>query len=859
MNRIAQVCLAGAVYLLVPSFAAATDFYVSAAGNDANPGSMAAPFRTLSRINSLALRPGDRVLLRGGDTLAGSLSLGADDSGAADAPIVIASYGGGRATIRPGTATGVTVYNTSGIRITNINVVGDGGGSGSGIVFYSDLGGGVKLPFVRIENVEVSGFGRDGISIGSWNGTAGFRDVRITRAWTHRNGRTGILVYAQQPQAHQDVYVGYSHAFENPGISGFATNSGSGIVLGGVSGGTIEWSVASGNGWLNTAVDGPVGIWTYDSTRILIQHNQSFANRTASASDGGGFDLDQNVSDSVVQFNYSHDNDGAGYLLAQGVDNASHYGNTVRYNLSENDGRKNSYGGIDVWGRVANTRIHNNTVRMPPASSGRPAAVRAGNGGIESLRASGLRFHDNVFISTGGIPLLDVSPSQSSSTNLRFEHNTYDPSNSTFAIVWNGGTYGSLSAWRSTGQEMVDGLATGLQGTAPRGTPPADIVLNAASQASRVAGSWRVVADPSAAGRSRLWHPDAGAAKLADALPAPAHYFDITFQARAGRPYRLWMRLQAENDHWGNDSVFAQFSSSVDAYGYPNWQIGTTSAMRVSLEECNGCGVNGWGWEDTGYGSGVLGPLVYFAQDGPQTLRVQTREDGVSIDQIVLSSERFLHAGPGAVMTDVTVLPRQPEGTPSRTVAPPPATYPEIVLRAADVATNAVVGDWHRVADSTAAGGVAVWNPDRGAAKLAALAQPQSYFDIPFQADAGVDYHLWIRMRADGDHYLNDSITVQFSGAVTTTGAPYARIGTTSGASVMLQDSIGAPISAWGWNDTGWASMGTPFRFERSGPQTIRIQQREDGIRIDQIVISSRRYLGLSPGALVNDQTIVAR
>jgi hypothetical protein len=37
----------------------------------------------------------------------------------------------------------------------------------------------------------------------------------------------------------------------------------------------------------------------------------------------------------------------------------------------------------------------------------------------------------------------------------------------------------------------------------------------------------------------------------------------------------------------------------------------------------------------------VLGPIVKFDVTGPQTLRLQTREDGFRINQIVLSSETY--------------------------------------------------------------------------------------------------------------------------------------------------------------------------------------------------------------------------
>ena len=120
-------------------------------------------------------------------------------------------------------------------------------------MFYADLPGDVKLDGIRIDAVEVSGFGRDGIEIGSWNGATGFRNVRITGVSAHDNARTGILTYAYQPNVHQSIYVGYSRAYDNTGIAAATTNTGSGIVLGSVDGGTIERSVAHDNGRLCTA------------------------------------------------------------------------------------------------------------------------------------------------------------------------------------------------------------------------------------------------------------------------------------------------------------------------------------------------------------------------------------------------------------------------------------------------------------------------------------------------------------------------------------------------------------------------------------------------------------------------------
>jgi hypothetical protein len=187
-------------------------------------------------------------------------------------------------------------------------------------------------------------------------------------------------------------------------------------------------------------------------------------------------------------------------------------------------------------------------------------------------------------------------------------------------------------------------------------TPP-EVVLRAAD-ASIVGGKWQRVADATAAGGSRLSEPNAGVAKVETALAVPADHVEFSFDAEAGRPYRLWIRGRAASNYWGNDSAHVQFSGSVTAGGAAIYRIGSTSSTVYVLEDCHGCGLSGWGWQDNGYGPGVLGPLIYFASSGRQTLRLQSREDGLSIDQIVLSPAAYLSTSPGATKNDTTIVAR---------------------------------------------------------------------------------------------------------------------------------------------------------------------------------------------------------
>src|SRR5712691_3882275 len=195
------------------------------------------------------------------------------------------------------------------------------------------------------------------------------------------------------------------------------------------------------------------------------------------------------------------------------------------------------------------------------------------------------------------------------------------------------------------------GGAGGSGGSAGTG----DVLLHP-SAATVIVGDWTVNADPTAATGASLLNLNRNAAKISTASVSPANYFEMTFDATAGVAYRLWLRGKATADPWANDSVFVQFSDSVDSAGLPKYQIGTTGATNFNLEKCSGCGLAGWGWEDNGWGTGVAGPLIYFATTGAHTMRVQVREDGLAIDQILLSPDKYKLQSPGLTKNDATIL-----------------------------------------------------------------------------------------------------------------------------------------------------------------------------------------------------------
>jgi hypothetical protein len=387
---------------------------------------------------------------------------------------------------------------------------------------------------------------------------------------------------------------------------------------------------------------------------------------------------------------------------------------------------------------------------------------------------------------------------------------------------------------------------------APQSLAPDDVVLwTAATSPGDVRGDWIREVDGTAAGGVVLRNPDRGRARVSPALASPVNYFEMRFSATRATAYHLWVRMRAESDGNQNDSVHVQFSDSVDSLGQSIIRIGTTDTAEVILQ--NGSGgeaAQGWGWTDNGWGT--VGTPIYFAADGPHVIRIQQREDGAAIDQIVLSPVTFAVSPPSASRPDTTILP-QTSGV------GPTVSSDTSIIHVASAAADRVYGAWQAIADTTAAGSQALRNPDAGAARIApALSSPVSYFEATFTADAGRPYHVWVRMRAEGNSTSNDSVHLQFDDSLTTASSPPARIGTTSSLQVVLQDGPnGSAPHAWGWTDNGWDALGAHVYFAATGTHTIRVQQREDGAVIDQIVISPDTFLTTPPGQRLDDATIL--
>lgn len=451
-----------------PSLASAEVFYVSPDGNDANSGlSPARAWKTAHRVNKIKLSAGDQVLFEGGEKFQGPVLLDREDQGSTNNPIVFGSYDGsasGPATIAAGTGIGIDVHNTSNLRISGLRIIGDGvdQNSASGIRLLSSQNDGSTD--IEIENVEISGFGKYGISIGTWKSLTGYRNVRVLGSSFHGNRLAGIFTWGPWGPgiyAHSDILIRDCSAYD--------MKYGSGITLSSVNGGMVERCVAYENG---EKVSGAVGIWAWDCNNIVFQFNESYRNRTIGV-DGDGFDFDGGVTNSIMQYNYSHDNDSAGFLLAQYAYAPQAMENiTIRYNISENDCQKRGYGAIHIWNnegaeRIRNVRIYQNTVYMAsnpgrnvleisnhslPNSKAPPSTLRHGSSAIAIIsRTTDVSVYNNLFVATGGRALVSVAAGQES---LQFQNNAYWTESDFFHVDWNGVGYASLTEWLEAARDQ---------------------------------------------------------------------------------------------------------------------------------------------------------------------------------------------------------------------------------------------------------------------------------------------------------------------------------------------------------------------------------------------------------------------
>lgn len=390
--------------------AASTTYHVDCGRSTNGDGSVARPWNSLSQVNRhAAFKPGEVITLKRGTVCSGRLHpLG---EGTASAPIVLGAYGSGKAlpTINGGGTpdrTGTVgllnqpYWTIQDLHITNFSSTKETKAYRSGVLVQNENGGrlkGVTIQRLRIDSVvsnlaftaaDAREYG--GISVVTWphgKKSSGFDGLRIRNNVINKVGRTGIMIsnHGYPKMSDRDVRAAYNSVTRARGDS---------IVIRGATDSRIDHNVSAYGADLwpckqcgaISPYTANAGIWPSSTRNILVDHNEVYGEHKLGG-DGEGFDVDTSAVDTVLEYNYSHDNEAGGILFC-GSNNT-----TARFNILEN----NRNGAFVFIGSIpaTKTKIYNNTVYISMANGAHVVHLQGNKGG------KGINFYNNLIYNMG--------------------------------------------------------------------------------------------------------------------------------------------------------------------------------------------------------------------------------------------------------------------------------------------------------------------------------------------------------------------------------------------------------------------------------------------------------------------------
>jgi hypothetical protein len=418
-------------------------FFDSQRGSDKYPGTIKRPLKTISEANKRTLDKPGSIFFAGGQVFEGTLVL-KNIQGTDSVPIVIGSYGEGRALINGGTKEAIRIENCKSIRIKNLDLKGSGrkeGNTTNGLQL-------LNCTQCVVGDIYAEGFQKSGVDLYNC------RNVEVKRVTAYGNGFCGINVMGSDQNSSGNILIQDCKAENNPGDPSILDNhSGNGILVGISDSVLIDHCSATNNGWnMPRQGNGPVGIWTWQSNHVTIQYCISYRNKTSKGGkDGGGFDLDGGMTNSLIQYCLSYENQGAGYGLFQYPGASDWSNNTVRYCVSINDANTTEgSGSFFIWNgsnesrQLTNCYVYNNVA----FNSSAPVISFENASGHENFV-----FRNNIFLGSGQL----ISGINKGS---KFLGNVWWSSGNAIKFT----QYDSLIAWaKATGQETLNDKIIGMQ------------------------------------------------------------------------------------------------------------------------------------------------------------------------------------------------------------------------------------------------------------------------------------------------------------------------------------------------------------------------------------------------------------
>lgn len=435
-----------------------TYYFDATHGNDTNSGLRPnKAFKSLLKIKSLNLQPGDAILLHAGDTFYKPLHL-ENIHGTSDAPIKISTFKNSDAeetyayieTFGPLNA--LLIKDCSYLKIDHLDISASAAKNYTsnsskkamrcGVLITTSAESFTKAILLNHLKVHDIFFNNKGFTRPKWevktaNGkqnygwgirvinkydSAQISDIKILNTKVFNVAHTGIKLtgnYISNVEiAHCEVSKTGGPGMQMSRVSDLHVHHNN-ITKSGSNDDSRKWGRGS-------------GLWTWGSTNVLIEYN-TFMNANGPA-DSAGVHIDFNCSDVIIQYNYSANNAG-GFCEILG----NNYNCAYRYNISVNDGHrmKGQNGafqqGKTLWlsGFVGkgnersgpfNSYIYNNTIITAENIISKYAIDRA---------SSGVLIKNNIFYVKGeskGVLGDQYKPEKAGVSrveNIVFENNLY--------------------------------------------------------------------------------------------------------------------------------------------------------------------------------------------------------------------------------------------------------------------------------------------------------------------------------------------------------------------------------------------------------------------------------------------------
>lgn len=436
-------------------------YYVDHAhGNDLNDGlSPETAWKSLDKVNATTFSGGDKLLFKAGGEWTGQLW--PKGSGVEGKPIVIDKYGEGpKPRFMPGpdvTTPYMTWVNTTrrnvkvnnGLMLSNqsyweINSLELFDPSYSsvdpyktdvyrrGVYIHGEDAG--ELKHIYLNDLYIHGYRGPYYNEGKVSGgiivhiftnpddvskrkITWIDDLRITNNKIEQVGRSGINFHTPWTtrKAEDGKWANFSYVgagewtpFTNVyiGHNIFKEIDGDGTILDNTQGAVFEhnlvYKALNNSGYA-------AGVFNWNSNDTVIQFNE--LSNTGRGNDAQGVEIDALNDNTLVQYNYSHDNFG-GFFEWCTIPGYPSYNGTFRYNISQNDGT--GYGVIALFTNNFGSKAYNNTIYL---GAGLDRTVFSRKSGSYNNR---IQFFNNIVYNEGGL------------TNLNYHTDVVDYSNNLF-------------------------------------------------------------------------------------------------------------------------------------------------------------------------------------------------------------------------------------------------------------------------------------------------------------------------------------------------------------------------------------------------------------------------------------------